>query len=50
MENDRKLRVCAGTHSVGRLWKKWIGNVKDKSEWRGFVRGSEWGVARGMNP
>ena len=24
--------------------------VKDRSEWRGFVRGNAWDVARGMNP
>ena len=24
--------------------------VQDRSEWKGFVRGSAWGVARGMNP
>ena len=24
--------------------------VQDKSEWRGFVKGSAWGVAREMNP
>ena len=24
--------------------------VQDRSEWRGFVRGYAWGVARGMNP
>ena len=24
--------------------------VQDRSEWRGFVRGNAWGVARGMNP
>ena len=24
--------------------------VQDRSEWRGFVWGSAWGVARGMNP
>ena len=24
--------------------------VQDKSEWRGLVRGSAWGVARVMNP
>ena len=24
--------------------------VYDWSEWRGFARGSAWGVARGMNP
>ena len=24
--------------------------VHDKSVWRVFVRGNEWGVARGMNP
>ena len=23
--------------------------VQDRSEWRGFVRGNKWGVARGMN-
>ena len=24
--------------------------VQDMSEWRGFVSGNAWGVARGMNP
>ena len=24
--------------------------VQDRTEWRGFVRGNAWGVARGMNP
>ena len=24
--------------------------VHNRSVWRGFVRGSAWGVARGMNP
>ena len=24
--------------------------VEDMSEWRGFVRGSPWGIARGVNP
>ena len=24
--------------------------VRDRSEWRGFVRGNTWGVARGMSP
>ena len=24
--------------------------VQDRSEWREFVRGSVWGIARGMNP
>ena len=24
--------------------------VKDKSEWRGFVRGNAWGLAKRMNP
>ena len=24
--------------------------VQERSEWRGFVRGNSWGVARGMNP
>ena len=24
--------------------------VKDRSEWRGFVRGNTWCVALGMNP
>ena len=24
--------------------------VQDRSEWRGFVRGNVWGIARGMNP
>ena len=24
--------------------------VQDRREWRGFVRGSAWGVAPGMNP
>ena len=24
--------------------------VQDRNEWRGFVRGNAWGVARGMNP
>ena len=23
--------------------------VRDRSEWRGFERGNEWGVAQGMN-
>ena len=58
---------CAGSHSVGRLQKRWTDTVKeclrkrglegrqarrmvqDRSEWRGFVRGNAWGVARGMN-
>ena len=34
MENNRiPKRVyvgeCAGSHSVGRMWKKWIDSVKD---------------------
>ena len=65
-ENDRiakrvYLEECVGSHSVGRLRKRWIVTVKDclrrrgldirqASEWRGFVRGNAWGVARGMNP
>ena len=24
--------------------------LQDRSEWRGFVRGSEWGIAQGMKP
>ena len=24
--------------------------VQDRSEWWGFVRGSTWGIAHGMNP
>ena len=24
--------------------------VQDRREWQGFVRGSAWGIARGMNP
>ena len=24
--------------------------VQDRSEWRGFARGSSWGIARGVNP
>ena len=24
--------------------------VQDRREWRGFVRGNEWSIARGMNP
>ena len=24
--------------------------LQDRSEWQGFVRGSAWGVARGMDP
>ena len=24
--------------------------VQDRSDWRGFMRGNSWGVARGMNP
>ena len=24
--------------------------IQDRSEWRGFVRGKAWSVARGMNP
>ena len=24
--------------------------VQDRSEWRGFVKGNAWGIARGMNP
>ena len=24
--------------------------VEDSSEWRGLVKGSEWGIARGVNP
>ena len=36
VENDRIAKrvyvgVCDGTHSMGRLWKRWIDNVKD---WR----------------
>ena len=50
---------CAGSRSVGRPRKRWIDTVneclkkrgfQDRSEWRGFVRGNAWGVARGMNP
>ena len=26
------------------------GMKKDRREWRGFVKGNAWGVARGMNP
>ena len=30
-ENDRIANVgeCAGSHSVGRLWKTWINTMKD---------------------
>ena len=24
--------------------------IQDRNEWRGFVRGNAWGIARGMNP
>ena len=24
--------------------------MKDRSEWRGFVKKNAWGIARGMNP
>ena len=73
MERDRITKrvyvvECAGSHSIGRPWKRWIDTVKeclrkrglgvrqakrmvqDRSEWRGFVKGNAWGVARGMNP
>ena len=37
---DRMLRVyvgeCAGSHSVGRLQKRWINTVKDCLRKRGF--------------
>ena len=40
MENDRNAKVyvgkCAGSHSVGRLQKRWIDTVKEclkKSNW-----------------
>ena len=56
---------CAGSHSVGRPWKRWIDTMKECLKKRGldvrqakrmvqdrseFVRGSAWGVAWGMNP
>ena len=56
---------CAGSLSVGRPRKRWIDTVirkrdldlkqgrrmaQDRCEWRGFVRGNVWGVARGINP
>ena len=48
---------CAGSHSVGRLWKRWIDAVmdvrqarrmvQDRSEWQGFVRGNACSVTQG---
>ena len=31
---------------VRQAWRQ----VQDRCEWRGFVSGSVWGIARGMNP
>ena len=55
-ENDRIAKrvyvgESAGSQSMDRFGcqasKK---RVQDRSEWQGFVRGSAWGVAQGMNP
>ena len=32
------------------VFLKDVGLVQDRSEWRGFVTGNAFGVARGMNP
>ena len=71
MEKDRIAKrvyvgVCAGTHSVGRLRKRWNDSVKEclrsldlrqarrmvqnRSEWWQFVRRSAWGIAQVINP
>ena len=60
------VRDCAGSRSVSRkrwidtvkecLKKRGLDvrqarrMVQDRSEWRVFVRGNAWGIARGMNP
>ena len=41
MENDRidkrvYVGVCAGSHSVGRPWKRWIDTMKDYLKERGL--------------
>ena len=63
MERDRiakrvYVRERAGSCSVGRSQKRCVYAMKDclrqarkmvqdRCEWRGFVRGNDWGVARG---
>ena len=53
--------LCAVSHSLGRLWNRWIDTVKEclkkkvwmsgkQGEWWGFVKGNAWGIAQGMNP
>ena len=48
------VEECAGSHSVGRLWKRWIETegllLQEWCEWWGFVRENVRGVAWGMNP
>ena len=54
------LRESAGSHSVGRLWKRWIDTMKECLKKRGLeIRESgrivqdriEWlGFLRGINP
>ena len=49
---------CVGSRSVDRQKKRWIDTVKDclkkivqdRGDWREFVKGDVWGVARVMNP
>ena len=70
MEKDRigkrvYVGECARSHSVGRVWKRWIDTLKDRLRKRGldclaskdngvlcwgFVKGNAWGLAQGMNP
>ena len=53
--------VCAGSCSVGRMWKKWTDTMKEclrkrgldagkQGEWWRLVRGNAWGIAQEMNP
>ena len=55
MENDRiakrvYVEECAGSHSVGRLWKRWIDTMKDCLQKRGLDerQEGEWWVT-GLN-
>ena len=37
---------CAGSHSVGRQWKRWIGTMKECLKKRGWISGKQ-GVCEG---
>ena len=48
-KEGRLTQVEAAKGELRKVGQEHARRWQDKSEWRGFVRGNAWGVARGMS-